>query len=99
MELKKRMKTCTNGHIFYKSSACSICPICEKDGKPTDHFLSNLSAPARRALLSHGISDLAQLSTWSEKEILALHGIGKSAIPIIKKLLETQQLSFKIEND
>jgi DNA repair protein RadC len=50
-------------------------------------------------LLNHGISNLAQLSTWSEKEILALHGIGKSAIPIIKKLLETQQLSFKIEND
>ena len=99
MGFKTRLKTCTKGHIFYKSSDCPICPTCEKEGKPINHFLSFLSAPARRALENKGINSLAQLAILSEKEILSLHGIGKSSIPLLKKLLETQELSCIIDTD
>ena len=39
-------------------------------------FLSLLSAPARRALEHHGIHNVEELSKYSEKEILKLHGMG-----------------------
>jgi predicted RecB family nuclease len=90
------LKTCKNGHKFYKSSDCPTCPICEEERKPKDNFLSLIGAPARRALEREGIATLEKLSTYSEKEILALHGIGKSTIPKLQKLLEGKEFSFKI---
>lgn len=83
-----RYKVCKNGHRFVKSSDCPTCPVCEKDRKPEDHFLSLLSAPARRALENRGITTLEELSQFTEKEVLGFHGIGKSSIPILKSLLE-----------
>ena len=58
-------------------------------------FLSLLTAPARRALDSKGIKTIQQLAKFSEAEILALHGIGKSAVPILRSALDEQSLSFK----
>ena len=40
-----------------------------------------LSAPARRALESNGVTSLQQLSTYSEKEILKFHGMGPASLP------------------
>jgi DNA-directed RNA polymerase alpha subunit len=57
--------------------------------------MSNLSGPARRALEGKGITTLQQLSKYSEKEILSLHGIGPSSIPKLKSLLQEQNLQFK----
>ena len=71
MEAKK-LKTCKNGHQFYKSSDCPTCPICEEDRKPNDDFLSLIGAPARRALEREGITTLEILSTYSEKDISPL---------------------------
>jgi hypothetical protein len=89
METKRRLKTCENGHQFYKSSDCPVCPICEQNKKPEDGFMSQLAAPARRALENNGIFTLEQLSDFSEKEVLAFHGMGKSSIPkLLKSLLE-----------
>ena len=92
---KKNIKTCKNGHQFYKSSDCPTCPFCENERKPKDGFLALLSAPARRALENKGISTLAQLSTFSEKEILQLHGIGPSSIPVLQNAMKETGLSFK----
>ncbi|HLY71221.1 MAG TPA: hypothetical protein VKR53_15915 [Puia sp.] len=58
-------------------------------------FLSLLAAPARRALENKGIRTLEQLSGYTEAEIKALHGIGKSAIPKLSDALATKGLSFK----
>jgi DNA-directed RNA polymerase alpha subunit len=58
-------------------------------------FLSILVAPARRALENAGIHSLEQLSEWSEQEILKLHGLGKSSIPVLKRELEKVGLDFK----
>jgi len=63
--------------------------------KPPDSFLSSLSAPARRALENSGIKTIEAVSKCSEKEILKLHGIGKSAIPVLKQELKKKGLAFK----
>ena len=89
------LKTCPNGHKYYKTSDCPTCPICERERKPKEGFLTLLSAPARRAMESKGIKTIQQLSAFSEKEILNLHGIGKASLPILLKALEEEGLSFR----
>ena len=94
MSSSKTLRTCPNGHQYYKSSDCPVCPECEKQNKPGG-FLSALSAPARRALQAAGIITLQQLATYSEKEMLQLHGMGKASLPKLKKALEQEGLGFK----
>lgn len=89
------MKTCKNGHQFYKSSDCPTCPVCEEKRKPKDNFLSLLVAPARRALENNDIKTIEQLAKYTEKEVLSFHGIGKSSIPILQKILSNNNLTFK----
>lgn len=92
---KGTLRTCEQGHSYYKSSDCPTCPVCEKERKPKEGFLSLLSAPARRALENQGITTLQILSQYTEKEILKLHGIGPSAMPKLRQALEEEGLSFK----
>lgn len=94
METNEVLRICKNGHKFSKISDCPVCPICEEERKPDDHFLSLLGAPARRALEREGITTLEKLSTFSEKEILTLHGMGKSTIPKLRKFLFENKMSF-----
>lgn len=89
------LKTCAKGHQFTKKSDCLTCPICEKERKPHDHFMSVLSAPARRALENNGITTIERLAALSEKELLQLHGMGKSSIPKLKSVLEAFDLSLR----
>ncbi|MCB0745527.1 MAG: RNA polymerase alpha subunit C-terminal domain-containing protein [Ignavibacteriae bacterium] len=91
----RTLRICSKGHKYYKSSNCLTCPICEKEQKPKDGFLSKVSAPARRALEREGITTLKKLSKYSEKEILNLHGIGPTAIPKLKSEFEKVVLNFK----
>jgi len=93
--LKKNLRTCPNGHQYYKSSDCPTCPVCEAERKPKEGFLALLGAPARRALENHGITTLKQLSKFSENEILELHGMGKTTIPKLITALKAEGLSFK----
>jgi uncharacterized protein YdhG (YjbR/CyaY superfamily) len=92
---KKKHRICKNGHEYYKSSDCPTCPECEKENKPKSGFMAKLSAPASRALKNNGITDLKHLSKFTEKEILELHGIGKTAIPILKAELAVIELKFR----
>ncbi|MGV3589682.1 MAG: hypothetical protein ACO1OF_21930 [Adhaeribacter sp.] len=91
-------KTCANGHLYVKTSNCPVCPFCEKEQQPATGLLSELAAPARRALANKGITTVEQLSTFSQKEILQLHGIGKSALPKLQQALAAQNLTFKTSN-
>ncbi len=95
MKSKGILKTCNKGHQFFKSSNCPTCPFCEEERKPKDSFLSFIAAPARRALEREGITTLEKLSKLSENEVLALHGMGKSTIPILKRILAENKLTFK----
>ena len=92
---KMTLKTCSKGHQFYKTSDCPTCPVCEEEQKPKQGFLSLLASPARRALENKGIKTLQQLSEFSEKEILSLHGMGKTSIPILQRALEKEHLSYR----
>lgn len=89
------VKTCKKGHRFYKSSDCPTCPICEEERKPKDSFLAFIGAPARRALERENIMTLDDLTKYSEKDILALHGMGKSTLPKLQQLLFEKGLTFK----
>lgn len=59
--------------------------------------MSQLSAPARRALERRGLTSLKTLSTFSKREILALHGMGPASLPILEKALQEKGLSFRKE--
>ena len=60
-----------------------------------EEFLSVIAAPARRTLENAGIKTPEQLSRKSEIEILKLHGMGPSSIPILRSLLKSRGLSFR----
>lgn len=91
----KNRRTCSNGHVYYKSSDCPTCPVCASENKPKDGFLSLLPAPARRALINMNIHTLEQLSNYSKKEILDLHGMGPSSIPKLEYALKEAGLTFR----
>lgn len=97
MTFKENVKICDNGHTYVKKSDCPTCPVCEKERKPDTGFLSILSGPARRALENNGITTLEELAGFSEKEVLAFHGIGPSSIPKLKKALGEKGFRFKGE--
>ena len=87
-------RTCKNGHVYYKSTDCPVCPICEKERNAAG-FISDLGAPARRALANAGIKSVEQLSEKTERDILKLHGMGPSSMPKLRAALKSNGLSFK----
>ncbi|MDN3016535.1 RNA polymerase alpha subunit C-terminal domain-containing protein [Paenibacillus sp. BSR1-1] len=92
---EKKLRICSQGHKYYKSSDCPTCPTCEQERKPENGFLSLLSAPARRALENNGISTLRTLSKYSEKEILQFHGMGPASLPKLRSALKENGLTFR----
>ncbi|RTR26751.1 hypothetical protein EKG37_20820 [Robertmurraya yapensis] len=95
MTAEKNLRVCEKGHKYYKSSDCTSCPTCDKENKPESGFLAKLSSPARNALVHEGIDTLQQLSQYTEKEILKLHGIGPVSLPNLRKSLAEEGLSFR----
>lgn len=92
---QKILKTCPRGHQFYKSSDCNTCPACAQEDKPTSGFFASFSSPVRNALARERIDTIEKLAAYTEKEILALHGIGKSSLPRFYEALEAAGLQFK----
>ena len=93
--MKATLRTCPQGHKFYKSSDCFTCPVCEAEKNKV--FFVKVGAPARRALQGKGIDSIVKLAKYTEKDILALHGMGKTTIPVLKKVLQDNGLDFKKE--
>lgn len=87
MTVEKSLRICGKGHKYYKSSDCPSCPTCDKESKPHSGFLSKLSSPARNALIHEGIDTLQELSNYTEKEVLKIHGIGPASLPINEKFI------------
>ncbi len=63
--------------------------------KPASAFLAQLSNPARSALEHAGINTLTKLAKYTEKEILALHGVGPASMPTLRKALKDAVLAFR----
>lgn len=55
---------------------------------------NGLSNPARRALAGANIETLEQLAQHTEAEIKELHGIGPSAMDLLRSALAAKGLSF-----
>ncbi len=58
-------------------------------------FPEKIGAPARRALENAGYSRLEQLADVSEKELLALHGMGPRALGMLRDALAERGLSLR----
>jgi DNA-directed RNA polymerase alpha subunit len=54
-----------------------------------------LSAPARRALINAKLTKIEHLKKITEKQLMSLHGIGPSSLPIIKKAMKKYKVNFK----
>jgi DNA integrity scanning protein DisA with diadenylate cyclase activity len=58
------------------------------------HDLPKIGAPAKRALVNAGYTNLEGLADVSEIELLKLHGMGPKAIRLLREALEELGLSF-----
>ena len=67
---------------------------CDDAQKPKDSFLALLAAPARHALESISIVTVEQLAELTSKEILHLHGVRPSSLPILNQALEARKLTL-----
>ena len=56
-----------------------------------------LAKPMRRALIAAGIVRLDQVATYSEKQLLRLHGVGAKGIEQLRVALAERGLSFAPE--
>src|SRR5688500_9287360 len=56
--------------------------------------LPKIGQPATRALAHLGYVRLDQVATMSERELLALHGVGPKAVRILREALRERGLSF-----
>ena len=57
--------------------------------------LPKLAAPARRTLHSAGITQLKQLASVTEDELMQLHGMGRNALGTLRETLKAEGLSFR----
>ncbi|TGK81431.1 hypothetical protein EHQ24_08930 [Leptospira noumeaensis] len=63
------------------------------------NFLSFLGAPAQRALINElGISKLEDLSRFTKKDLLRLHGFGPSSLPKLEAELKKLGIQLKDES-
>ena len=56
---------------------------------------AGLAKPAQRALISHGIFTPADLARKSIEEVSEFHGIGPSALPLLRQALRAHGLKFR----
>jgi hypothetical protein len=57
--------------------------------------LPPIGSPATSALAAIGVTTLEGVQAMSEKELLALHGVGPKAVRILKEALAERGLSLR----
>lgn len=57
-------------------------------------FPKAIAQPAMRALKAAGYTQLSQLATVTERDLLKLHGMGPKAVGILRDALAERGLSF-----
>jgi len=96
----KKLNICSRGHKFYKSSDCPVCPLCWSGyykEKTIADFPPKIGAPALRALLNAGITNLAQLAKYTKVEISDLHGMGPKALGMLEPAMKKAGFVFRKE--
>lgn len=51
-----------------------------------------MGRPANAALVAHGVTTLEQVATMTERELLAVHGVGPKAVAILRDELAARGL-------
>ncbi len=74
---------------------CERKKVEEFDYSKLSPEFAKLSKPAQRALVNNKVLTPSQLSRRTLKEVLSFHGIGPSAVPVLKQVLRRHGLSFK----
>jgi hypothetical protein len=62
--------------------------------QPPAGFPSNIGAPATRALVAAGYTELRQLAGVPAGELKKLHGVGPRALRLLQEALEAQGQSL-----
>lgn len=65
------------------------------DVRPVGDLPNELGKTAPRELRSAGIDSLTKVSQHTEKELLAIHGVGPKAVRILAAALAEKGLSFR----
>ncbi len=68
-----------------------------KPSTPPPGDFPKLATPAHRALANAGYTRLTQLAQVTASQLLQLHGLGPSAIPVLRAALAAKGLDFKPE--
>jgi len=61
----------------------------------TDTPLPKTSRPAQSALEAVGVHTLEDLEAWTERDVLALHGMGPKALRILREAMAEHGLAFR----
>ncbi len=69
--------------------------MAKNKNQKSESSLPKLAAPAQRALASVGIKKLEDLTKFTERELMQLHGMGPNAMSSIRLALKTKEISFK----
>ena len=64
------------------------------DQQPVDDLPAGLSEPARRALAGAGVTQLADVATFTQNELLQLHGFGPKGLETLRRALSARGLAF-----
>ena len=62
---------------------------------PAGDLPRSIGRPATGALHAVGITTLAQVAERSEREVLALHGVGPKAVRLLREALYDRGLRFR----
>jgi predicted flap endonuclease-1-like 5' DNA nuclease len=65
------------------------------DVRPVGDLPSEIGKTAARELSLNGITRLEQVAGHSQKELLAIHGVGPKAIRILGEALAAKGLSYR----
>jgi hypothetical protein len=65
------------------------------DVRPVGDLPDEIGKTAARELSLSGIASLEQVASHTQKELLAIHGVGPKAIRILGSALATKGLDFK----
>jgi predicted flap endonuclease-1-like 5' DNA nuclease len=66
----------------------------EQDGAPATELTPRIGRVASRELALHGFVTRASLAAATERELLAIHGVGPKAIRILREELASLGLDF-----
>jgi uncharacterized protein YdhG (YjbR/CyaY superfamily) len=76
-------------------SSCDSKGVSEFDYSKLAQELRILSRPAQRALINAGLFSPARIARKSEGDLLKLHGLGPTSMPVIRKVLAARALKLK----